>query len=207
MILNNRYRELMEQVTVTKEMRARILANIERPQTFSRPSPRHPLYRWMALAACFALIFTAGITLFRDSTPPSSGMGVGITSPFREASSAEELSSLLGFSIPEAPTLPFPPESVLYRAIGDNMADITYRSAANTAVFRKSPGAEENSGDYTQYPTVKSIALPGLTGELRGDDTGYLLACWQNEAYSFSLKVSAAMDEASLLACIPSLSI
>ena len=64
----------------------------------------------------------------------------------------------MGFSVEEAEHLPFAPQEVLYTAFDSGLAQVEYRGEnGQTALLRKSQGPEDNSGDFNQYPDVKTL--------------------------------------------------
>ena len=68
-----------------------------------------------------------------------------------------------------------------------------WQGEGETAVFRKSLGEEDNSGDYTMYSEKKEVAVGNLTVTLKGDDGAYPLAVWSDDGYACSLRVTCAM--------------
>lgn len=103
MTLREAYREAMNHVTVTSEMRARILNNIQsadirttRVRFFSRSA------RYLAAAACLALLIAGSIVLPNFIAPAQNGDQSGVqngTLDRTEAASLHELSQLVGFEV------------------------------------------------------------------------------------------------------------
>lgn len=190
MTLKNRYREAMERIEVTEEMRARIRKNLETAQTSAPKTVQFPK-RWLSLAACLAVLVVGVLALphlQKQTEPPDMTMQ---TPQIEEVSSAEELSRLVGFPVQDVTGLPFTPETVNDTAYWNELAQITYTgSDGQTAVFRKSVGAEDNSGDFNDYPDVREADADGRTVTLKGRDGLYVLAVWSWDGYAYSLSLS-----------------
>lgn len=93
------------------------------------------------------------------------------------------------------PRLPFTPTEEIYTAYWSELAQVTYSDGTQTAVFRKSAGTEDNSGDYTVYETALQLELEDYTVTLKGDAGGYVLAVWSKDGYAYSLKLSASYPQ------------
>lgn len=203
--MGDSYRELMERVEVTAEMRQRILDGLDQAEI--QPHRRAVSARWALLAACVAIVVTVGLVQARKQPEPISpdAPSVMTVSPFAAVDSVEELERMVGFSVPELTGLPFSPESVSYQAMGTELAEVTYCGEGQTAVFRKSLGSEDISGDYRDYARSTELTLEGVSGVLKGGETGYTLACWHSDGAAYSLRLSAGMEESAWLELLTSL--
>ena len=63
-----------------------------------------------------------------------------------------------------------------------------------TALLRKSQGTEDNSGDFDQYPDVKTLDTAGIDVTLKGAEGQFTLALWQEDGFSYSLRLSQGQD-------------
>ena len=70
-------------------------------------------------------------------------------------------------------------------------AQIDYASGSDSACFRQSLGAEDNSGDWNEYPAQIEADLSGCTVTLKGETDCYTLAIWNDGTYSYSLSLSS----------------
>lgn len=195
MTLARKYDEIMSHLVVTDAMRSRILEQLE-----SAGQPAHSsrnslfLRRTLAAAACLAVVL-AGISVLPwitsprpVETPPGP---VTVVPNLQEVSSAQALSALVGFSVSDLKALPFLVEQSTYTAYGDTLAQIRCEGDSQWALFRKSAGTEDNSGDYTAYTAQTSYNLDGLTVTLKGDaEQSYVLALWTDGSYTCSLRLS-----------------
>ncbi len=187
------YNEIMSHITLSAPAQERIR---QRLRTEVSRSPRHSVWRAMLPAACLALMLTAGIFLAlprQTSTPPTGSVSSGGLQ-IQSASSAEELSELVGFSVPEPEDVPFPVTQTAYTALSGNTAQIRCSGDTQDMTFRMTPGNEDPSGDYTDYPASREIAVNGVTATLRGSGTDWSLAVWSDGGYTCSLRFSSPID-------------
>ena len=168
------YEDIMERVVVTDEMKTRILNRIQSEYFETSPAskvvPFQKYKRFASLAACFAILVVgvwsaARLTVPVEEAPPDSG--VQVVPDMVEASSAEELSELVGFEV------------------GDTAE----------AVFRKSAGIEDISGDFNSYDTVQELTVGDITATLKGNSGIYMLAIWSKDGFSYSLSISSGAAE------------
>jgi hypothetical protein len=77
------------------------------------------------------------------------------------------------------------------------VTEIAYTGAdGQSAVYRKSPGSDHNSGDYNVYASTEEIAVGSPTVELKGSSECYTLACWTDGTCAYSLSLSSGDDAA-----------
>ena len=189
----------MDKVTVTDEMRAHILKNLHesdpKNSAASKVVPFSAVKRYLSIAACFAVLLAGAFLLPKLFTgSPSDEM---VSSFYvQELPTRAELASAVGFSVPEVEGLPFTPDTAVYSAYSDDMAEIVYEKAEQTARFRKSAGQADNSGDYSSYPETAQLLTGAATVTLKGDASGYTLAIWSENDYSYSLSLSNGLSTA-----------
>ena len=186
MTLGRSYDELMSRIQVTELMRARVLRRLEQEELApTRPSRRAWLRPALAAAACLAVL-AAGISVLPRMAPG-----------FQDVSSAAELADTVGFPVSDLKKLPFLVERSTYTAYSGAMAQIRCEGGGQWALFRKSTGTEDNSGDYTAYASELSYDLDGLSITLKGEDQdAYLLAIWNDGTYTCSLRLSSPLSQA-----------
>lgn len=193
------YDEIMDRITVTEEMRERVMRRIAQERIGYSRAPRTPfLKRYLAAAACLVLLLAGAIGLPHlirpgQSDPPL----VAVTPNIVEAASLSELSELVGFAVTERFALPFPVAQTSYSAYWNTLAEIRYSGEGRSAIFRQSVGTGDNSGDYTVFEETAEISVNGLDITLNGADGGYSLALWTDDEYAYSLRLSpeATSDE------------
>lgn len=185
-----KYDELMDKIEVTDAMRARILTRVS-----GAAKKKSAARRWALAAACFAVLLLGALTvpklLTGDPAQAEPEQGVMTANGMEEVANAQALADAVGFPVSEATELPFEPLTVHYTSYWGQMAEISYEAGDQTAELRKSPGTDENSGDYTVYPATEQLTVADLDIQLRGDaQDAYTLAVWTDGQYAYSLRLS-----------------
>lgn len=197
--MKRKYDEIMEHIEVTPEIRQRVLRRI-REEHISPPAhkdlPVPKLKKYLAAAACFVLLLAGTAILPQildrgEQNPPPLAAGYGI----EEAASLQELAELTGFAITEEFQLPFTPAETAYASYWRELAQIEYSGEGQSAVFRKSMGTEDNSGDFSSYDHSAELILDGHSVLLKGNDGAYSLAIWTDGEYAYSLRLSQTVTE------------
>ncbi len=196
--MKRKYDEIMEHIEVTPEMRQRVLRHIQETEISAVPSkvlPFPALKKYLSVAACFILLIAGAITLshllHQEGPEPPVQEGHEIV----EATSLQELSDLVGFEINEEFSLPFEPDEILYTSYWHDLAEIEYSSEDQSAIYRKSRGTEDNSGDFTEHDSSSEIIAAGHSITLKGNDGRYTLAIWTDGEFSYSLSLSQSVTE------------
>lgn len=198
--MKRRYDEVMDKIEVTDEMRRRILSNLQKMDLAAAVTGRTAAIsrfkRFLPAAACFALllagVLAAGhITGMFQPDEPNAAVANGIV----EVDTLQALSAAVGFEAEELEALPFGVETVVYASYWNELAEITYSGEGKTAVFRKSPGTGDNSGDYNSYPSVRESDMGALSVTLKGSGEVYTLAVWRADGYAYSIRLSDGISE------------
>lgn len=192
------YREVMDHIAVTEEMRERVLCHIRNMDLPSaKVQARRIWMRRLAAAACFAVLVVGAVTLPRIHTP-SQGENPGVEHGVWErtqTASLEELSQEVGFAVEGLESLPFPVVETSYTAYGKEMAEVTYMGETQSLVYRKTMGSADPSGDYTAYSQVLVLELETGTVTLKGEEGSYCLALWEDGTYSYSARASEGYSQ------------
>lgn len=202
-----KYDEVMEHVQVTDEMQKRILSNVE--THFSRKKKITKWKRWVPAigAAAVLIVCSVGLWNHRISGLPAesspSEMMEGIYNA-QEYGSVQELAAAGGFSVPELSSIPFEVVDTSYTLIENELAEVRYTgsSDAESVIFRKAPGTEDISGDYTVYDAVETAQIAGADVTLKGDGSLIFLACWTDGQYSYSISVDCGCSRDEMEAMI-----
>ena len=201
-----RYNEIMERVTVTPEMRERVLSNAA--EAAAKPGTRrNPWKSCLAIAACLALVLLGSLTLPRlinrpETTTPTGGDLLQGGWELTEYDSPEALSAAAGFAVRDVPALAAASAEKTCALIGNDLAEITYPVADTEFCYRVSPGSGDNSGDYNEYTSVQSVELGGVTVTFKGDETNCCLAFWEKGGYACSLSCLAGIPYADMEAYV-----
>jgi len=109
---------------------------------------------------------------------------VGVANPFIDYDSLKQASDSLGFS------LNYPQEfndyEVLYRVGMQELLELIFKDNEQEIYrIRKEKTNEDISGDYNNYTDIKNITVNNITYTLKGYDSYYDLALWQDDDYSY----------------------
>lgn len=200
MTLNNRYRELMEDIRVTDEMSERILNNINSADINSHKfTGKKPIwYRISAVAACLIAVIGSISMIYSINNvnlDHSSDNTVQQVNGMVEVNSSKELSELLKFNVSELSYIPFKPDKIKYFSCWNEMAQIVYSDENNKITFRQSMGIEDNTGDYTDYSANEIISMGDVEIMLRGNEhDNYRIASWNTGDMSYSVNISTGVS-------------
>lgn len=192
MILKRDYNKIMDKIEVTDEMKIRILERVNETPFNSKDDKIINFFKYkhlLPLAACF-LFLLMGIKSFPNISNDNLNSEVQITPEIVEYDSTDELSKAIGFKIYDIVNIPFEVETSSYTAWNNEIASIFYSNDQQSAVFRKSKGNEDNSGDYTDYNIINEVITDRFLITLKGNDGLYSLAIWTDGEYSYSLQFS-----------------
>ncbi len=196
--MRNRYKAVMDHVTVDETMRKRILNQIAAVDLECAPKGHGkglPLL-WKAVACIALLSLAGGIAAYgeqgsRQPQLPENRPGhVAVVSPITSVDTAQELAELVGFPIDALEGLPFEPESVTCTALHQTVAQCLYQQGERTALLRKARGTEDPSGDYSDYEQRIPLEWKGVTGQLMGKENSFTAAWWTDGTYAWSLTLS-----------------
>lgn len=193
------YREVMDHIAVTDEMRERVLYPIRTMDLSAAKVRRRRVWtRRLAAAACFAVLVAGAVALPQINTPSQGENPPGVEHGVwnrTQAASLEELSRLVGFEVEGLESLPFPVMETSYTAYGKEMAEVTYTGETQSLVYRKTADSGDPSGDYTAYSHVLVLELETGTVTLKGEEGSYCLALWEDGAYSYSARASEGYSQ------------
>ena len=204
-----KYDELMNKIEVDGAMRRRILSYVEhlnletekaeksRLGSKIRRFRRRMMRNIAAAAACIAILLVCTVAWPKLTEPgePGTEENVSVVNGMVEVNSVDELSAAVNFPVNEVYGLPFSVEKEVYTSYWDEMAQIEYFGEGETAVFRKSTGPDDVSGDYNEYSNVKEITAGSNSVTLKGNTDRYTLAIWTDGKYSYSLDISSGLSE------------
>lgn len=202
---NNSYKEIMDRIEVTDEMRSRILNNVVLSSEKKRlPFPRTS--RYLSVCASLLILAIGALTLPQmidriTNQIPIEGVGnVPGTASIETCKSINELSRRMGFKVFGLYDFPFEVTSTEYTSYFDELAQITYRGANNQIIYRQSSSAEEkdNSGDYNSYSDVIATDIDGFSLILKGDNEKYVLATWYDNDFCYSISMEVGLEQAEL---------
>lgn len=87
-----------------------------------------------------------------------------------------------------------------YRAIKGKLLEVITENEGGEALrIRKGTDAGDVSGDYTSYPTIKTINVDGINVRMKGRGNRMNLATWSDGGYSYSLHTVDAATIAEMM--------
>ena len=186
-----KYKEVMDRIEVTPEMRQRVLENV---QAARKTKKKRALVRQLvSLAACLAIV----LCCWYAWQPKQEEQGMQVAPQIENVESVEELSLKTGVPIEELKDLPFDVTEREYVSYWEELAEIQYIGETNSLRYRKSLGTEDNSGDYNTYSQEETLTVSGCAVTLKGNSDGYSLAIWTDGTYAYSVSVTAPIPEAA----------
>lgn len=201
-----KYKEMMNTLKVTPEMRSRILNRLQEDRAAELRKKRlRRMYACASLAACLAIALMVG--RFAGVRQNSADEGPIAMSPYgaAEYASASALSQALGFAVKTPAELPFEPEKTAYNAMFGEYAQIDYTGSGASISVRMAPGTEDISGDYNEYAKEETTEIGGKIVTLKGDDSTVSLATWTDGAYAYSISAEPAVSQEDMLRMVESM--
>lgn len=202
------YGQIMEHVSVTPEMEARILSNLRKEGATRNRTKAHTYTRWAAgFAACAAIVVLclAVIPMFQNQTQEPMD-SVGAPLPPESYPTIEEARAALSFdayvpnALPDGYALHL---CTVYDAGG--MLELTYASAENEISYRTAEGSGDISGDYTVYAKEDTVASDGGASVLlKGDESGWQTAIWTDVGRTYCVYSMQPLSESDMLRIVNS---
>lgn len=217
--MSKRYREIMDQIVVTEEMRHRILKKVQSPKRKMVSVYQDHIGKAVAAAACI-LILIGGIWIgMHWKQPDNSNVQVAdqmTPSPTEEADviapseivtckDLEALSKEMGYTVMEPKKLPFEPEQTEYTSQWGEFAQILYTKGKNSIMYRQSKEKGDVSGDFNTYQSEEEKQIGDWSVTLKGDGKHVSLAVWEDTAYSYSISFDMTISKKEAVKVIQSI--
>ena len=171
-----KYEEIMDKIQLTPEIRRRVLRNVEVKQ--AKQKKRQLTRRLFTLAACLAIVVCCWYVWKPKQLDPLE-QGMMAVAQIDTVDSLEALTEKTGIPLNELTGVPFTVD------FGDT----------DSLCYCKSPGTEDNSGDYTVYAQEETLEISGNAVTLKGNDGAYSLAIWTDGSYAYSISVTNPLSE------------
>ena len=208
MILS-KYNEVMERLTVTPEMKARILQNVAKEQKENQNTWKKMYSRYIAMAACLVLVLIGAMGIPRlltlydidgrgtDPQPATTEFVQGVFA-IEEKKDVQALSDAIGFSVQELGIIPYDVEQTEYLEYGEDIAEINYIGKDQTICYRKGNGTEDVSGIYETYSDTKVITVGTQNVTVCGEGDVIYLATWTDGTYAYSIYTEQGVTQEQL---------
>ena len=200
----SKYNEVMARVTVSEEMKNRVLNNLGSADTNQTRVVRFPnARRYIALAACFAVVLIGVLAVTMNNRQPQPGGDLQTAGAPVEYQSAKELSKASKIKIKDLRNLPFEAIETVYLDYQTNLAEISYSNGTQSLYYRASKGSGDNSGDYTEYEKIETEETGGVTFTLKG--SGDLIYCvlFEKNGCSYSIGSTGGLTWQQIKEMIP----
>lgn len=187
----NKYQEAMEHVQSNPAMRARVLGKVLESSSAWKENKAgktlslQKILPYLALAAALILVF---FLPKQEEVPNDLESESVLGSQFGQSSDGlAELSQEIGVEI--VPIQPnFAVKEIEYNLLFGELAEIQYiGEEGESLLLRVSKGEEDNSGDYNDYSSQKTLAFAESSVELKGDGDLFVLAIWTRDGAAYSL--------------------
>ena len=190
----NKYNRAMAHVSVSEEAKERILNSIRSEEPQKAKVVRFPnAKRYIALAACFAVVLIGVLAATVGSRPVQPGGDLQTGGAPVEYRSAKALSKASGIKIEDLQNLPFEATEAVYTDYQANIAEIAYSDGAQSLYYRVSEGNLDNSGDYNEYETVETAEIRGVTVTLKGSGGLWYCVLYEKGGRSYSIGSTAGL--------------
>ena len=184
----SKYNEVMSRVTVSDEMRSRVLHHLQSADIKPAKVVRFPnAKRYIALAACFVIVIVGVLAVTLSKHPPQVGSDLQTGGAPVEYRSAKELSKASGIRIEDLNNLPFAATETVYTDYRCNLAEISYSDGTQSLYYRVSKGSGDNSGGYNEYETAETKETGGVTVTLKGSGDLIYCALYEKNGCSYSI--------------------
>lgn len=206
-----KYNEIMSRVSVTPEMRERVLSNVAAHRQLKQKSSTGNVknirgwMRWVpaVAAACFLLVI--GLQIYHINQPGTEPIDVA-TDSIVEYSSLDELEAAMGFEMPVIEELPFEvTETVYTNSFG--IARIDYYGAAgeNITLSKAKDDGTDISGDYNEYSSVSNETIGGISVTMKGNEETVSLATWTEDIYSYAVSLYPGIPQDTMIKLLETL--
>ena len=190
----NKYNRAMAHVSVSEEAKERILNSIRDAEPQKAKIVHFPnAKRYIALAACFAVVLIGVLAATVGSRPVQPGGDLQTGGAPVEYQSAKALSKASGVKIEDLRNLPFEATQTVYTDYQANLAEIAYSDASQSLYYRVSKGNVDNSGDYNEYETVETAEIQGVTLTLKGSGGRWYCVLYEKGGRSYSIGSTAGL--------------
>ena len=201
-----KYNEAMNKIELSDEARARILGNIQNIEVVDPKRNKviqFPQWkRWAAMAACAAVVLLA-LSPRGNIDPVEQQGGVQIANPFVDYATLDAAAQVAGFELTAPEDVEGYSGEKSIQAADSSMIQIIYTDDSGNRLFiRKQAGSEDISGDYNEYPEVKTVAVNGCDVTLKGSGGTVCTAIWTNGGYSYAVSADMPLSTEAMTALV-----
>ncbi len=212
MDMKNKYKGgydlIMEHISVTPEMEARIMSNLRKEGEKRSRIKARAYMRWAAgVAACVAIgILCLSVVPMLQNQPQEPVDSVSAPLPPENYNTPAEAKSALSFDAYTPNALPdgYALDSCTVYDAG-KMLELTYSSSDNEISYRTAEGSDDISGDYTEYAKEDTVTADGGASVLlKGDESGWQTAGWTAAGRTYCIYSIQPLSENDMLTIVNS---
>ena len=122
--------------------------------------------------------------------------------PFTDCDSLTAAEKLVGFQL-NLPDAVDGSDHRVFRAIKNDLLEVIYqKEETEVARIRKALGADDVSGDYTDYAQVNTVSVDDVSVTMKGENGLVALAIWTRDGYTYAVSVERPISSADMIRLI-----
>lgn len=208
-----RYRQLMDRLCMDEEAKARMLQKLKEVEQGSR-RVFFPYQRYLALAACFALLLLGTLYAVRPFDGGTKGgqnqqeqihraaeqlpQKVVFSQQTVRMEGRQALEKKVGFSLALPKNPPFDETKAEFYLEFDALARVDYRLDTGSVTFRQGMGQEENYDDFGRNVQEEGASVKGQSAKLYIDEGKCFAVSFFKDGFAFSLSAEKGMEKSAM---------
>jgi hypothetical protein len=146
-----------------------------------------------------------GLTVKHVESSGTETASVQIPNPLLYHKTIDEASKVIGFTFIIPAKIPegYVQDEIV--TINKEIAQVNYKSGENIITFRTAKGVSDISGDYTDYPSIRTITVGDLSVTAKSEGSGVHVAYWTKGDFSYSILFSVDVSDDQLAEIINSI--
>lgn len=122
--------------------------------------------------------------------------------PFTDCDSLAAAEKLVGFQL-NIPDAVDGSDQRVFRASDNDLLEVIYQKGeTEVARIRKALGADDVSGDYTDYAQVNTVSVDDVSVTMKGENGLVALAIWTRGGYTYAVSVERPISSADMIRLI-----
>lgn len=209
--MSNKYKEAMDKITVTEELKEKIIKSAAERELIKSTSEKKLIYPYFAkmglvFTACFLLVISVLTSKYKltPEVPVEGDSHVYSIQGIEFFKSTAEMEKYLGYSFKMPEYLPEGYAMNSCRVIAESLVEISYTDGDNSIIYRTEKTIDNISGDYNSYSNTEVEVLGDSSVTLNSTEGIYYNGVWNNDDFSYSLSVQKGLDRETFLRIIES---
>lgn len=203
MILKSKYNVSMDKVTMSNELKDKIMTNSYVKKNI-KINNKTAIKCICSIAACLVFFFIINLHVDKLSIEPpnSSGSQTQVVNPIEDIDSIDALKDKVEYEFKFPDFMPTNYELVSSSVLGGNMINIIFSNENNEIVYRTAPIIEDISGDYNKYDVVSNEKVLNYNVTLKSSNNKYYVASWNDGSLSYSIVSTYGIDKEVMIEII-----